>query len=193
MKRIEDYIIAVPDFPKPGIIFQDITGILSDPDGLKLTLDAFYKALENAEFDVVVGLEARGFLFGVPIAEHFHKPFVPERKKGKLPFSEGDLVAVDIVKEYGKDQVFYRLSDLAAGKPEGDIIPLTLFDDILATGGTARGIAESLNKQKVTVDGKEYQLKITDFVFLVEIDDLPGRSIIEKIAPVKALMHVTEN
>ena len=60
MKRIEDYIIAVPDFPKPGVLFRDITGILSDPDGLKLTLNAFYKALENVDFDVVVGLEARG-------------------------------------------------------------------------------------------------------------------------------------
>ena len=74
MKQIEDYIISVPDFPKPGILFRDITGILSDADGLKLTLEAFYKMLENVEFDVVVGLEARGFLFGVSIAEHFHKP-----------------------------------------------------------------------------------------------------------------------
>ena len=117
---------------------------------------------------------------------------IPIRKKGKLPFSEGDLVAVDIVKEYGKDQVFYRISDLAAGKPEGDVIPITFFDDILATGGTARGIAESLNAQKVVIDGKEYRVKVTDFVFLVEIDDLPGRKVIEDLAPVKALIHVTE-
>ena len=98
MKRIEDYIIAVPDFPKPGVLFRDITGILSDPDGLKLTLDAFYKTLENVNFDVVVGLEARGFLFGVPIAEHFHKPFVPERKKGKLP---RETVEITYNLEYG--------------------------------------------------------------------------------------------
>ena len=83
MKRIEDYIIPVPDFPKPGVLFRDITGILGDAEGLKLTLDALYKALENVEFDAVAGLEARGFLFGVPIAEHFHKSFIPVRKKGK--------------------------------------------------------------------------------------------------------------
>ena len=65
MKKIEDYIVSVPDFPKPGILFRDVTGILSDPDGLKLTLDALYKVLENVDFDIVVGLEARGFLFGI--------------------------------------------------------------------------------------------------------------------------------
>ena len=118
---------------------------------------------------------------------------IPIRKKGKLPFSEGDLITVDIVKEYGKDQVFYRLSDLAAGKPQGDILPITFFDDILATGGTSRGIVESLNAKKVVIDGKEYQVKVTDFVFLVEIDDLPGRSVIEDLAPVKSLIHVTES
>ena len=99
---------------------------------------------------------------------------------------------MDIVKEYGKDQVFYRLSDLAAGKPEGDVIPVTFFDDILATGGTARGIVESLNRQTVVRDGKEYRVKVTDFVFLVEIDDLPGRAVIEDLAPVTSLIHVTE-
>jgi adenine/guanine phosphoribosyltransferase-like PRPP-binding protein len=117
---------------------------------------------------------------------------IPIRKKGKLPFAEGDLVAVDLVKEYGKDQVFYRTSDLAAGKPVDGVIPITFFDDILATGGTARGIVESLNAQKVTIDGKEYPVKVTDFVFLVEIDDLPGRKVIEDLAPVKSLIHVTE-
>ena len=99
---------------------------------------------------------------------------------------------MDIVKEYGKDQVFYRLSDLAAGKPVDGVIPVTFFDDILATGGTARGIVESLNAQTVTVDGKEYRVKVTDFVFLVEIDDLPGRKVIEELAPVHSLIHVTE-
>ena len=102
-------------------------------------------------------------------------------------------MTVDIVKEYGKDQVFYRLSDLAACKPEGDTIPITFFDDILATGGTARGIVESLNGKTVTIDGKQYPVKVTDYVFLVEIDDLPGRRNIEDLAPVTSLIHVTEN
>ena len=180
-----------PNFPIHGVNFVDIIPFLQDKGVFKDLIDDIGAACDSPN---IVAPEARGFLFTSPLLYNgMAENVIPVRKKGKLPFSEGDLIAVDIVKEYGKDQVFYRLSDLAAGKPEGDIIPLTFFDDILATGGTARGIAESLNAQKVTVDGKEYRLKITDFVFLVEIDDLPGRSIIEDIAPVKALMHVTEN
>ena len=94
-----------------------------------------------------------------------------------------------------KIHIFFDIAKktyIAAGVPEGDTFYLTFFDDILATGGTARGIVESLNSQKVTVDGKEYRVKVTDFVFLVEIDDLPGRKVIEDLAPVKALIHVTE-
>ena len=126
MKRIEDYIIAVPDFPKPGVLFRDITGILSDPDGLKLTLDAFYKTLQNVDFDVVVGLEARGFLFGVPIAEHFHKPFVPERKKGKLP---RETVEITYNLEYGTACMEVHKDAIKPGQR------VVIVDDLLATGG----------------------------------------------------------
>ena len=132
MKRIEDYIIAVPDFPKPGVLFRDITGILSDPDGLKLTLDAFYKTLENVNFDVVVGLEARGFLFGVPIAEHFHKPFVPERKKGKLP---RETVEITYNLEYGTACMEVHKDAIKPGQR------VVIVDDLLATGGTAKAAA----------------------------------------------------
>ena len=180
-----------PNFPIEGVNFVDIIPFLQDKEVFKSLVDDIAKACTSPN---IVAPEARGFLFTAPMLYAGQcENVIPVRKKGKLPFSEGDLVTVDIVKEYGKDQVFYRISDIAAGKPEGDVIPLTFFDDILATGGTARGIVESLNSQKVVVDGKEYGVKVTDFVFLVEIDDLPGRSIIEKIAPVKALMHVTEN
>ena len=180
-----------PNFPIHGVNFVDIIPFLQDKGIFRNLTDDIGAACASPN---IVAPEARGFLFTAPLlyagkAENI----IPVRKKGKLPFSEGDLVAVDIVKEYGKDQVFYRLSDLAAGRPEGDIMPLTFFDDILATGGTARGIAESLNGQTVVKDGKEYKVKITDFVFLVEIDDLPGRALIEELAPVKAIMHVTEN
>ena len=185
------FIKFYPDFPIKGVNFVDIIPFLQDKEIFRQLVDDIGAACASPN---IVAPEARGFLFTSPLlyggkAENV----IPVRKKGKLPFAEGDLVAVDIVKEYGKDQVFYRLSDLAAGKPEGDILPLTFFDDILATGGTARGIVESLNAQKVVIDGKEYQVKVTDFVFLVEIDDLPGRAVIEDLAPVKALIHVTEN
>lgn len=82
MKRIEDYVISIPDFPEPGIIFRDITGILRDADGLKLSIDKIQEMLEGVEFDAVLGLESRGFIFGMPIAYNLHKAFIPVRKKG---------------------------------------------------------------------------------------------------------------
>ena len=145
MKRLEDYIIAVPDFPKPGVLFRDITGILNDPDGLKLTLDAFYKTLENVDFDVVVGLEARGFLFGVPIAEHFHKPFVPERKKGKLP---RETVEVTYNLEYGTACMEVHKDAIKPGQR------VVIVDDLLATGGTmaaALDLVRTMNPAKGSV------------------------------------------
>ena len=161
MKRIEDYIIAVPDFPKPGIIFQDITGILSDPDGLKLTLDTFYKTLENVEFDVVVGLEARGFLFGVPIAEHFHKPFVPERKKGKLP---RETIGVSYDLEYGQAHMEIHKDAIKPGQR------VIIVDDLLATGGTAKAAAHLVEK----MGGK-----VECFAFVIELADLKGREVLD--------------
>ena len=161
MKRIEDYIIAVPDFPKPGIIFQDITGILSDPDGLKHTLDTFYKTLENVEFDVVVGLEARGFLFGVPIAEHFHKPFVPERKKGKLP---RETIGVSYDLEYGQAHMEIHKDAIKPGQR------VVIVDDLLATGGTAKAAAHLVEK----MGGK-----VECFAFVIELADLKGREVLD--------------
>ena len=99
---------------------------------------------------------------------------------------------VEIMKEYGPDHIYFRRSDIAASKPNGDTIEITFFDDILATGGTSSGVVNALNSLKVNIDGKEYKVKVKDFVFLVEIDDLPGRERLESIAPVKSLIHVTE-
>lgn len=161
MKRIEDYIIAVPDFPKPGVLFRDITGILSDPDGLKLTLDAFYKTLENVDFDVVVGLEARGFLFGVPIAEHFHKPFVPERKKGKLP---RETVEVTYNLEYGTACMEVHKDAIKPGQR------VVIVDDLLATGGTAKAAAHLVEK----MGGK-----VECFAFVIELAGLKGREVLD--------------
>ena len=161
MKRIEDYIIAVPDFPKPGVLFRDITGILSDPDGLKLTLDAFYKTLENVNFDVIVGLEARGFLFGVPIAEHFHKPFVPERKKGKLP---RETVEITYNLEYGTACMEVHKDAIKPGER------VVIVDDLLATGGTAKAAAHLVEK----MGGK-----VECFAFVIELADLKGREVLD--------------
>ncbi|MCH5262059.1 MAG: purine phosphoribosyltransferase family protein, partial [Lachnospiraceae bacterium] len=85
MKHIEDYVRTIPDFPEPGIQFRDITSVLQNPDGLKLSVDLFLEQLSGIDFDVIVGMESRGFLFGMPVAYAMGKPFVPIRKKGKLP------------------------------------------------------------------------------------------------------------
>ena len=81
MKKIEEYVRSIPDFPEPGIIFRDITSVLQDADGLQLAIDSMIKLLDGVEYDVVAGTESRGFIFGVPIAYEMHKPFVPVRKK----------------------------------------------------------------------------------------------------------------
>ena len=155
--KIEDYIISVPDFPKPGILFRDITGILGNADALKLTLDSLYAALQNIEFDVVAGLESRGFLFGVPVAEHFHKPFVPVRKKGKLPRETVD-VTYDL--EYGTACIEINKDAIEPGER------VVLIDDLLATGGTARAAIQLVEK----VGGK-----VECCAFIIELLDLKGR------------------
>ena len=85
MKKIEEYVRSIPDFPEPGIIFRDVTSILQDPDGLKLSVDLIQEKLEGLDFDVIAGTESRGFIFGVPVAYNLHKAFVQDRKKGKPP------------------------------------------------------------------------------------------------------------
>ena len=161
MKKIEDYIVSVPDFPKPGILFRDVTGILSDPDGLKLTCDAMYKALENTDFDIIVGLEARGFLFGVLLAKHFHKPFVPVRKKGKLP---RETVSVEYNLEYGSACMEIHKDAIKPGQKA------VIIDDLLATGGTAKAATELVEK----LGGKVELL-----LFIIELFDLHGREVLK--------------
>ena len=85
MKKLEDYVVSIPDFPEPGIIFRDITSILQDPDGFKLAIDSLLAMVKDVDFDVVVGAESRGFIFGTPVAYEMGKSFVPARKPGKLP------------------------------------------------------------------------------------------------------------
>lgn len=185
------FIKFYPDFPIKGVNFVDIIPFLQDKELFRRLTDdlAALCAAPN-----VAAPEARGFLFAAPMlyAPNAVQNVIPLRKKGKLPFSEGDLIQVEIMKEYGPDHVYFRNSDLAASRPTGDTVEVTFFDDILATGGTAKGLALGLNAQKVVIGGKTYNVKVKDFVFLVEIDNLPGRQRLEGIAPVKSLIHVTE-
>ena len=188
MKYI-DIINHYPDFPKPGIDFIDIIPFLQNKEAFGQLIADIAAATHCPN---VITVEARGFLFAAPLLTQSKlvRNVIPIRKKGKLPFAEGDLHDVEIMKEYGADHVYYRLSDIAAGVPEGDTFYLTFFDDILATGGTACGIAEDLNRQRVIVDGKEYKVKVKEFIFLVEFPDLYDHARINSIAPVKSVIQI---
>ena len=145
MKRIEDYVISIPDFPEPGIIFRDITGILRDADGLKLSIDKIQEMLEGVEFDAVLGLESRGFIFGMPIAYNLHKAFIPVRKKGKLP---RETVSAKYDLEYGTAEIEIHKEDLRPG------MKVVIIDDLIATGGTVEAavkLAESLGAEVVKI------------------------------------------
>lgn len=185
----KDIINHYPDFPKPGIDFIDILPFMHNSMAFRELLDDI---AANTHCANVATVEARGFLFASPLLAMTStvKNIIPIRKKGKLPFSEGDLKSVEIEKEYGADCVFYRLSDIAAGVPEGDTFNITFFDDILATGGTACGIAEALNRETVNIDGKVYKVKVKEFIFLVEFPDLYDHKRINDIAPVKSFITI---
>ena len=140
----------------------------------------------------VAAPEARAFLFAAPLLTEKGcvENIIPMRKSGKLPFNDGDLVEVQIEKEYGFDKLYYRLSDIVAGVPTGDTFEITLLDDVLATGGTAEGVARSLESMTIERDGRQYKVRVKEFVFLVELDGLSGRRRLESIAPVTTLMKI---
>ena len=157
MKKLEEYVRSIPDFPEPGIIFRDITTILQDPDGLHLAIQSMQDKLKDTEFDVVVGTESRGFIFGVPIAYNLHKAFVPVRKKGKLPC---ETVSMEYDMEYGSAVIEMHKDSIKPGQK------VVLVDDLVATGGTIEAaikLVEELGGEVVKV------------VFLMELAGLKGR------------------
>ena len=127
MHEVEKYIRSIKDFPEEGIIFRDITTVIQDPKGLKLAVDAMVDKVKNLDFDVVVGLEARGFIFGMPIAYLLGKSFVLVRKKGKLPC---ETISESYDLEYGKAEIEIHTDSIKPGQK------VVLVDDLIATGGT---------------------------------------------------------
>ncbi len=157
MKRIEEYVRSIPDFPEPGIIFRDVTTILQDADGLHLAIDRLLEFLKDVEFDLVVGPESRGFIFGVPVAYEMHKGFVPVRKPGKLPC---ETVSVDYDLEYGSAQLQMHKDAVKPGQK------VVIVDDLMATGGTTEAIVKLVEKLGGTV------VKVC---FVMELAGLKGR------------------
>lgn len=157
MKAIEEYVRSIPDFPEPGIIFRDVTSVLQDADGLHMAIDKMQELLADTEFDVLAGAESRGFIFGMPIAYNLHKPFVPIRKKGKLP---RETVSVSYDLEYGSAEIEMHKDSIKPGQK------VVIVDDLIATGGTIEAaikLVEQLGGEVVKV------------VFLMELAGLKGR------------------
>ena len=150
MKKIEEYVKSIPDFPEKGIIFRDA-------DGLHLAIDEMQKFLEGVEFDVIAGTESRGFIFGVPIAYNLHKAFVPVRKKGKLP---RETVSAEYELEYGKAEIEMHKDAIRPGQK------VVLVDDLIATGGTIEAAARLV---------EELGGEVVKIIFLMELEGLKGR------------------
>ena len=158
MKSVEDYIKCIPDFPEPGVLFRDVTSVIEDPEGFKLAIDEMDKLIGDTDFDMIVGAEARGFIFGAPLAYKRGKGLALVRKKGKLP---RETVSVDYDLEYGSATVEIHKDTIKPGQK------VILVDDLLATGGTigaSAKLVESLGGVVVKA------------IFLIELEGLNGRA-----------------
>lgn len=171
MGDIERYVTCIPDYPAPGVMFRDITTVLGDAEGLRLAVDEMAALLEGVEFDVLAGLESRGFLFGTPIAYKLGKPFVPVRKKGKLPRA---TVSETYELEYGCATIEVHRDDV---KPGSRVV---LVDDLIATGGTlaaAKRLLERLGAEVVMA------------VCLIELKGLEGRAHVDGLPVASVLTY----
>ena len=157
MKKLEEYVKSIPDFSEKGIIFRDVTSVLQDADGLHMAIDQMQKKLEGVDFDIVLGPESRGFIFGVPIAYNMHKAFVPVRKKGKLPRA---TISQTYDLEYGTATIEIHKDAIQPGQK------VVIIDDLIATGGTTEAIIKMV---------EELGGEVVRCVFLMELAGLKGR------------------
>ena len=162
MKKLEDYVRSIPDFPEPGIIFRDVTSVLQEADGLQLSINGIMDKLKDVDFDVVVGPESRGFIFGVPVAYNMKKAFVPVRKKGKLPC---ETLSMEYDLEYGSAVIEMHKDSIKPGQK------VVIIDDLIATGGTI----EAITKLVEQLGGE-----VVKIVFLMELAGLDGRKKLAK-------------
>ncbi len=162
MKKVEDYVRTIPNFPEPGIMFRDVTSVLGDADGLELAINEMQKLIGNPDdVDVIVGLESRGFIFGMPLAYNLHKPFVLVRKKGKLPC---ETIEQTYDLEYGSATIEMHKDSIRPGQR------VVVVDDLIATGGTVAAAVKLIEKLGGTVE---------KCVFLMELAGLNGRKKLE--------------
>jgi len=170
LERLRTAIRDVPDFPQPGIIFKDITPVLANAELLRLAIDGMAEVVAGQRVDKIVGIDARGFIFGSMLAQKLGTGFVPARKKGKLPWKTRGL---DYALEYGTNSIEMHEDAIAPGEH------VLLADDLLATGGTA-GAALQLMEMA--------QAKIVGAVFFIELGFLSGRDKVSSFGPVHSLL-----
>ncbi len=161
MKKLEEYVRSIPDFPEEGIIFRDITSVLQDADGFHLAIKELLALLEGVEFDAIVGAESRGFIFGAPLAYELHKPLVLVRKKGKLPC---ETISKEYSLEYGTATIEMHKDAISPGER------VVIVDDLIATGGTLKASTELV---------EELGGKVVKIVCLMELAGLKGRELLE--------------
>lgn len=161
MKKLEEYVRSIPDFPEEGIIFRDVTSVLQDAEGLHLAIDTMQDLVKDLEYDVVVGPESRGFIFGMPIAYNNRKPFVLIRKKGKLPC---ETVSMEYELEYGMATIEMHKDSIKPGQK------VLIVDDLVATGGTT----EAMIKLIELLGGE-----VVGIVVMIELAGLEGRKRLE--------------
>lgn len=161
MKKLEEYVRSIPDFPEKGIIFRDVTSVLQDADGLHLAIETMQDLVKDLDVDVIAGPESRGFIFGTPIAYNMHKPFVLIRKKGKLPC---ETVSIDYALEYGTATIEMHKDSIKPGQR------VLIVDDLIATGGTTKAMIDLVE----SLGGK-----VVGIVVLMELAGLEGRKKIE--------------
>ncbi|SHH39506.1 adenine phosphoribosyltransferase [Thermosipho atlanticus] len=157
---LRKYIRDIPDFPEKGIIFRDITPLLRNPEAFKLAIDELSRKVENLDFDLIVAPEARGFIFGGALSYKLNKGFIPVRKPGKLPFT---VISEKYLLEYGTAELQMHVDAIEKGQK------VIIFDDVLATGGTAKAL-----KSLVEKSGGE----VVAMVFLIELTYLNPRNIL---------------
>ena len=167
IREIETFISKIPDYPKPGILFYDISTLISNDQAFKASVDKLYDLIKNYKFELIAGIDARGFIFASSLAYKLNKGFVMIRKKNKLP---GKTISIDYDLEYGKDTL-----EVNVNLRSKDIL---LVDDLLATGGTANAACKLLEKSGGTV---------TCFLSLIELDFLNGRKNIN--IPIETLIN----
>ena len=168
IEKIKSLIRNVPDFPKKGILFRDITTLIKDPEGLKLAVDVMFDMYKDEKIDYVAGIESRGFIFGMPLAYKLGCGFIPVRKPNKLPC---EVISEEYDLEYGKDKIEIHKDALKKGNR------VLIVDDLLATGGTALAAANLVSKLA----------EVAGIAFLIELTDLKGRERLPKNIKVVSL------